>query len=186
MMSNPATQIVTARNRRTAGNVTVPDVRAERREPIDGAQHEVRGPRKPFAERIDQEQYRRDRQQLHAEGIEHPRRDEQQRQPRAGCPQHDRGRERAAGERAASRARVACVDLAVEEAIRRHRRRARAQHRERDPYELRRRRNSPRREHRADVRKGQRKEGVLDANLAQEESDRLHGSRSATERSNRS
>ena len=56
-MSNPATHTVTAPNSSNAGHVIRSgdaDVRAERRQRVDGAEHEMRQPREAFAERIDQ------------------------------------------------------------------------------------------------------------------------------------
>ena len=81
-MSNPATQTVTAKKSSNALGLTRAgdaDVRAERREPVDGAEHEVHEPREALAERIDQHAERRDRQELHAERIEHPRREQRAR-----------------------------------------------------------------------------------------------------------
>ena len=107
-MSKPATQSVTATKSESAlaeKRRRDRDVGAERREPVDRAQHEVRAPREALAKRIDQDSERRQRKQQHAERIERDGRDEQQTRCRATPSRASRGREASVRQRAVRGAR---------------------------------------------------------------------------------
>ena len=87
-------------------------------------------------------------------------------QKRATCD----ARQLAARQLAGRGARVARVDRRVDEPVERHRERPRADHGQRDPDEVVRRRRAADGEKRADVRERQREDGVLDLDEPREPS----------------
>src|SRR5207248_551368 len=135
---------------------------ADRREPVDGAQPEVAKPREPLQVRVDGERRDRNRPEPANNVRELEDGDEEERE-RGGAEERDlRRREQAARELTAGRAWVARVDLRVDQPVQPHRERAGADHRERDPEEVVRRRYAVDRQEGADVREREREDGVLD------------------------
>ena len=119
-------------------------------------------PREALEVRVDDEADDRDRPQPAHDRVELPDGDEEQRE-RGDAEDDDlRDRELAARDLAAGGARVPRVDPRVDQPVERHRERAGADHRERDPEEVVRARPAVDREKGADVRERQREDRVLD------------------------
>jgi hypothetical protein len=89
-------------------------------------------------------------------------RDEEERERRRGEERHLDDGELAAGELAAGRPGIARIDADVDEAVQRHRERASADHRQRDPEEIVRGGRPADGKERPDVGEGKREDGVLD------------------------
>ena len=142
---------------------------ADRREPVDGAEPEVREPGRPLQVRVDDEGRDGDRPEPADDRRELVDGDEEDRE-RGEAEEHDLpGPERAARELPAGGARVARVDAGVDQPVERHRQAARADHRHRDPEEVGGARDAVDGEERADVGEREREDRVLELDEREEE-----------------
>ena len=149
------------------------DPGAHRREPVDGAEPQVRDPGEPLQVRVDHEPGHRDRPQPADDRVELPDR-QQEHAERDEAEERDlRFGQLARRKLAARSARVPGVDAGVDQLIEPHRQRAGPDHRNRDPEQVVRRRDAVDREEGADVRKRQREDRVLELD-ERDEAPRAH------------
>ena len=179
MMSKPATHIVTAANSRMAGSVIRPAMPMYA--PSGASPSTAPSTKWPTHVKRLQSGYTSNSTtaigiSLTHSGLSFSAAQSSTCEAGGGRPKHRRRGERAARDRAARRARIARVDLAIEKAVRRHRRGARADDGERDPPQRGQRRNPARGQYRADVRERQREKRVLDADLPQKDREEPHAS----------
>ena len=132
---------------------------ADGRKAVDGAEPEVREPGVALEVGVDDEPRDGDRPQPAHQRVELPDGDEEDQQRQHAEHEHLGHRERARGELAAGRARVAGVDAPVDQAVQAHRQRPSADHGDGDPQQVGGRGDRPEREHCTDVAKGSAKTG---------------------------
>ena len=119
-------------------------------------------PRDALQVRVDDEERDRDRPEPAHDRVELEDGDEEDGERRRAEHEHLPARERPGGELAARRARIARVDLRVDQPVQTHRERARTDHRHRHPEPVRRRGRLAEREQHPDVREGKREDRVLE------------------------
>ena len=109
------------------------DPRAHRREPVDGAQPEMAEPRHALEVRVDDEARNRDRPEPAHDLVQLEDRNEKHDERREAEQPDLRARQQARRQLARRGARVARVELRVDEPVEAHRERSRADHRNGDP-----------------------------------------------------
>ena len=143
--------------------------RGRRRQAQREAERVVAEPREALGVGIEDEGGQRDGPEVAARLGELERRDDEQRH-RHGREEPDLASAQAPGRQLArGRARVARVELGVDQPVERHGRAARPDHGDRDPHQLRPGRHAVRRQKRAGVGEGQRVDAVLDLDEPGEE-----------------
>jgi hypothetical protein len=147
---------------------------ADRREAVDRAEPEMAEPREPLQVRVDDEGDDGDRRQPPDERVELEHRHRVERERRGAKADHLGGAERTRRELARRGARVERVDPRVDQTVERHRERAGADHRKRDPEQVVRRRHALDGEERADVREREREDRVLELDEPVVEAGDLH------------